>query len=71
MQREQLKNLKRSTDGTWKMKDGKKEKKRCSEEKNCQDDLQQKSYLDGQISSTMRNIGEDQKGIEDDGKGNK
>jgi len=38
---------------------------------NCQEDLQQESYLDGQIKDTMKNIGEDLKGTGNNGKENK
>ena len=46
-------------------------KKKHLEEKNYQDNLQQRNYLDSQISSTMRNTREDQKEIGDNGKGDK
>ena len=50
------------------MLEGKKEKREHSGEENCQDDLQQESYLVGQIKGMMRNIGQGQKEIGDDGK---
>jgi len=46
----------------------KKEKKEHLGGGNCQDDLWQKSYLGGQIRDTMKNIGKDLKGTEDDRK---
>jgi len=40
------------------MSEGRKRKKECSGEGNCQEDLQQESYLVGQIKSMIRNIGQ-------------
>ena len=50
------------------MLEDKKEKKRSSKEKNYQKGLQQENYLDDQIRSIMRNTGQDQKEIGEDGK---
>ena len=46
-------------------------KKKHSEGKNCQDNLQQKSYLGGQTNNMTGNIGEDWKEIGNNGKENK
>ena len=46
-------------------------KKGYSRGENCQGDLQQGSYLDSQIKGMTKNIGEDQKEIGDNGKGEK
>jgi len=43
-------------------------RKEYSKRKNCQEDLWQKTYLDGWIKGMMRNIGEGQKEIRDDGR---
>ena len=43
-------------------------KRVCLGEENYQGDLQQESYLVGQIKDMMRNIGQGQKGIGDDGR---
>ena len=43
----------------------KKEKKEHLEEKNCQKDLQQESYIDRQIKGMMRSTGQGQKEIGD------
>ena len=52
------------------MLEDKKEKKEHLGEVNCWGDLWQRNYLDSQINSMMRSIGEDWKEIGDDGKGN-
>ena len=49
----------------WQDKNARKE---CSEEENCQGDLQQENCLDDQIKGMTKNIGEGQKGIGDGGK---
>ena len=43
-------------------------KRVCLGEENYQGDLQQESYLVGQIKDMMRNIGQGQKGIGDNGR---
>ena len=48
---------------------GKNRKKGYLRGKNCQGDLQQENYLDGQIKGTTKNIRADQREIGDDGKG--
>ena len=50
------------------MSENRKEKREHLEEGNCQGNLQQESYLVGQIKGMMRNIGQGQKGIGDNGK---
>ena len=47
---------------------GKSTKKVRSNEENYQEGLQQKGCTDGRTSNTTKNIGEDQKGIGDDGR---
>ena len=61
--------MKKSTKEIWRTLEDKKEKRECSEGKNCQDDLQQGSYLGGQIKGTTKSTGEGWKGTGDDGKG--
>ena len=61
MQKRQQRSLKRSTEEIWKISGGKKEK-------NCQKDLQQKSYIGRQIKGMMRNIGQSQRETGDIGK---
>ena len=58
MQKRQSKNLRKSINKTKKMWQDKSEKKEHSEEENCQEDLQQRNYLGGQIRGTMKNTGE-------------
>ena len=68
MQKRQLKNLRKNIGEIWKMSEDRKEKKEHLGEGNYWGDLWQESYLVGQIKDTMRNIGQDQKGIGDNGK---
>ena len=68
MQKRQQRSLKRSTEEIQKISEGKKEKKKHLEEKNCQEDLQQKSYIGRQIKGMMRNIGQSQRETGDIGK---
>ena len=68
MQKKQLRNLRRNTGETWKTSEDKKEKKKPSEEENYQEGLWQENYSGGQIRSTTRNTGQDQKEIGGDGK---
>ena len=68
MQKKQLKNSRKNTNKIWKILGNRKRKREYLEERNCQSDLWQESYLVGQIKGMMRNIGQGQKGIEDDGK---
>jgi len=63
-----LKNSRRNIKGIWKTWRSKSTKRGCLEEENCQEDLQQESYLDSQTRDTTKNIGEDWKGIGDDGR---
>jgi len=53
----QLKSLRRNTSKIWKISEDRKGKREYSGE-NCQDDLQQESYLVGQIKGMIRNIGQ-------------
>ena len=50
------------------MLEDKKEKKECLEERNCQGNLWQESYLVGQTKNTIRNTGQGWKEIGDNGK---
>ena len=68
MQKRQQRSLKRSTEEIQKMSRDKKEKKKHLEEKNCQEDLWQESYMGRQIKGIMRNIRQSQRGIGDIGK---
>ena len=68
MQRKQLKNLRKNTGEIQKMSEDRKEKKEYLGEKNCQGNLQQESYLVGQIKDTIRNTRKGWKEIGDDGK---
>ena len=68
MQKKQLKNLRKNIDKIWKMSEGRKKKREYLEEENYQEDLQQESYLVGWKKGIMRNTGQGQKGIGDDGK---
>ena len=54
MQKKQLKSLKESINETWRIFRDKKKKKKYSGEKIYQEDLQQESYMDGQIRSMMK-----------------
>ena len=68
MQKKQSKNLRKNIGKIWKILENKKEKKKHLEEENCQEDLQQESYMGRQIKGMMRNIGQSQRGIGDVGK---
>ena len=67
MQKKQLRNLRRNTSKIQKMSGDKKEKKEPSGGENYQEGLQQENYLGGQIKSTIRNTGRDQKEIGGEG----
>jgi len=69
MQKKQSKNSRENISETWKMWQDKNTKKECLEEENCQGDLWQENYLDGQIKGTTKNTREGWKGIGDNGKG--
>ena len=58
MQRKQLKNLRKNIDKIQKMLENRKEKREYLEERNYQGNLQQESYLVGQIKGMIRNIGQ-------------
>jgi len=58
MQKRQSKNLRKSINKTKKVWQDKSEKKEHSEEENCQEDLQQRNYLGGQIRGIIKNTGE-------------
>ena len=68
MQKKQSKSSKRNINETWKMQQDKNAKKEYLEEENYQEDLWQENCLDGQIKSTIKNIGEGWKGIGGDGR---
>ena len=59
MQRKQLKNLRKNIDKIQKILENRKEKREYLEERNYQGNLQQESYLVGQIKGMIRNIGQD------------
>jgi len=50
--------LRRNTSKIWKILEGRKGKRECSREENYHKDLQQESYLAGQIKGMIRNIGQ-------------
>jgi len=58
MPERQSKNSRENINEIWKMWQDKNARKECSEEKNCQGDLQQENYLDGQIKGMTKNIRE-------------
>ena len=58
MQKKQLKNLRKNIDKIQKMLENRKEKREYLEERNYQGNLQQESYLVGQIKGMIRNIGQ-------------
>jgi len=68
MQKKQSKNLRKSIGETWKTWHGKSVKRERSNRENCQEDLQQKNYMGGQISNITKNIGEEWRRTGDDGK---
>jgi len=68
MQKKQSKNSKGNINEIWKTWRGKSTKKECSDGENCQEDLQQESYLNDQIKDMTKNIGEDWKGIGGNGR---
>jgi len=68
MQKKKLKSLRKNTSKIWKMLEDRKKKKEHSGERNCWSDLQQESYLVGQIKDMMRNTGQGWKEIGGDGK---
>ena len=68
MQKKQSKSLKRNNSKIQKMLESKKEKKERLNEENCQDSSWQENYLDSQIKDTIKNTGQDQKEIGDNGK---
>ena len=68
MQRRQQRTLKRNTEEIQKMLGDKKEKEEYLEEENCQEDLQQESYIDRQIRDMMRSTGQGQKETGDNGR---
>jgi len=65
MLKKQLKNSRKNIGKIWKMWQDKNVRKECTEEENCQGDLWQENYLDGQIKGTIKNTREDWKGIGD------
>ena len=59
MHKKQSKNLRRNIGEIWKMWQDENTKKECSKGENCQEDLWQENYLDGQTKDTTKNIGKD------------
>jgi len=68
MQKRRLKNSKKNISETWKMWCNKNARKRCSNEKSCQEDSQQERYTDGRINGTTKNIGVGWRETGDDGR---
>jgi len=68
MHKKRSKNLRRNIKETWKTWYSKSAKKEHSNRENCQEDLQQKSYMDGQTSDMTKNIGEEWRRTGDDGR---
>ena len=70
MQKKRLRNLKRNINEIGKMQQDKNIRKEHLEEENYQGDLRQENCSDGQTKGTIKNIGEDWKGIGDSGRVN-
>jgi len=68
MLKKQSKNLRKNISKIWKIWQDKNMRKKCIEEENCQGDLWQEKYSDGQIKGTIKNTREDWKGIGNDGR---
>jgi len=68
MQKKQSKNLRKNIGETWKTWCGKSMKRECSDRENCQKDLQQRNYTDGQTNDMTKNIGEEWRKTGDDGR---
>jgi len=43
-------------------------KRECSDRKNCQEDLRQGNYMDGQTNNMIKNTGEEWRKTRDDGR---
>ena len=68
MQKKQSKNLRKNTDKTRKMWQGRNKKREYLREENYQGDLWQENYSDGQTKDMTKNTGEDWRKIGDGGK---
>ena len=60
--------MRKSIGETWKTWRSKSAKREHSDGENCQEDLQQKNYMNGQTSDMTKNIGEEWRRTGDDGK---
>jgi len=68
MQKKQSKNLRKSISETWKTWRRKSVKRERSDGENCQKDLWQRNYMDGQTSDMTRSIGEEWRKTGDNGR---
>jgi len=66
MQKKRLKNSKKNISKTWKMWRGKSTKRERSNRENCQEDLWQGNYTDGQTNDMTKNTGEEWRKTGDD-----
>ena len=66
MQKKRLKNSKKNISKTWKMWRGKSTKRERSNRENCQEDLRQGNYTDGQTNDMTKNTGEEWRKTGDD-----
>jgi len=60
--------LRKNIGETWKTWRGESMKRERSDGENCQEDLQQRNYMGGQISDMTKNIGEEWRRTGDDGR---
>ena len=60
--------MRKSIGETWKTWRSKSAKREHSDGENCQEDLRQKNYMNGQTSDMTKNIGEEWRRTGDDGK---
>jgi len=59
MQKKRSKNLRKNISETWKTWHGKSMKRERSDGENCQEDLWQGNYMDGQTNDMTKNTGEE------------
>jgi len=68
MQKKRSKNLRKDIGETWKTWRSKSAKREHSDGENCQKDLQQGNYIDGQTNNMTKNTGEEWRKTRDDGR---
>ena len=66
MQKKRSKNLRKNISETWKTWRGKSMKRERSDGENCQEDLWQGNYMDGQTNDMTKNTGEEWRKTGDD-----